>query len=222
MRDTGMLHGLRRGLGGATRMLAGLALVSMLGACATAPRGAMTDYAGLMSQAESAIEAGQVDQALSVLADAGRADPTRKEPWVRTAQLQFDRTNYAHAIVAAEEVLQRDPDDLVADGILTVSGFRIATGSLQRLQGRDALPSATARREAEMLAGTLRSTMGDAIFADEASPAPAPRRRNAPARRAQASAPAPAARSTPAAPSAGQASGDRPASANPFERIGGN
>lgn len=223
MRGTGMLHGLRRGVGGTTRMLAGLALVPLLGACATAPPGAMTDYAGLMSQAESAIGAGQVDHALSALADAGRADPTRKEPWVRTAQLQFDRTNYAHAIVAAEEVLQRDPDDLVADGILTVSGFRIATGSLQRLQGRDALPSATARREAEMLAGTLRRTMGDAIFADEAPPAPAPRRRAAPARRAQAPATVPSTRSSaPAAPSAGQASGNRPASSNPFERIGGN
>ena len=202
-------------------MLAGLALVSMLGACATAPKATpMTDYAGLMGQAESAIEAGQVDHALSALADAGRADPTRKEPWVRTAQLQFDRTHYAHAIVAAEEVLQRDPDDLVADGILTVSGFRIATGSLQRLQGRDALPSATARREAEMLAGTLRNTMGDAIFAEEAEPAPPPRRR-APARRAQASTPA-AAPAAPAAPASGAASGDRPASSNPFERIGGN
>ena len=70
MRDTGMLRGMRRGFGGAARMLAGLALVSMLGACATAPKAPMTDYAGLMGQAESAIEAGQVDHALSALADA--------------------------------------------------------------------------------------------------------------------------------------------------------
>ena len=216
---TGMLHGLRRGCGKGPRFLAALAIVSMLGACATAPRTDLTDYAGLMAQAESAIESGQVDHALAAFADAGGADPTRKEPWVRTAQLQFDRTNYAHAIVAAEEVLQRDPDDLVADGILTVSGFRIATGSLQRLQGRDALPSATARREAEMLAGTLRTTMGDEIFAEEAKPAPAPRRRAAPARRSQASAPAPA-RTAPAP--AARPSGDAPASGNPFERIGGN
>ena len=201
-------------------MLAGLALVSMLGACATAPKAPMTDYAGLMGQAESAIEAGQVDHALSARADAGRADPTRKEPWVRTAQLQFDRTHYAHAIGAPEEGLQRDPDDLVADGILTVSGFRIATGSLQRLQGRDALPSATARREAEMLAGTLRNPRGAAICAEEPESAPPPRRR-APARRAQASTPA-AAPAAPAAPASGAASGDRPASSNPFERIGGN
>ncbi|MGO1720156.1 MAG: hypothetical protein ACTHZI_08210, partial [Luteimonas sp.] len=104
-----------------------------------------------------------------------------------------------------------------ADGILTVSGFRIATGSLQRLQGRGVLASATARQEAELLAGTLRDTMGEGIFAEES--APAPRRRAAPARRAQASAPAkPAARPAPAQAPAS----DQPASSNPFERIGGN
>ena len=217
MRHTGMLQGSRCRLQGLVRVFAGLLLLSLLGGCATTSSQAPPDYASLMSQAESAIAADQFDHALTALSDASRADPTRKEPWVRIAQLRFDRTHYAHAIVAAEEVLQRDPDDLVADGILTVSGFRIATGSLQRLQGRGVLASATARQEAELLAGTLRDTMGEGIFAEE--PEPAPRRRAAPARRAQASAPAkPAA---PAAP-AQTPSSDRPASSNPFERIGGN
>ena len=217
MRHTGMLQGLRRRFQGSVRVLARLLLLSMLGACATTAPRAAPDYAVLMSQAESAISAGQFNDALGVLAEASSADPTRKEPWVRIAQLRFDRTHYAHAIVAAEEVLQRDPDDLVADGILTVSGFRIATGSLQRLQGRGVLASATARQEAELLAGTLRDTMGEGIFAEESEPAP--RRRAAPARRAQASAPAkPAAGAAPAQ----TPSSDQPGSSNPFERIGGN
>lgn len=219
MCETGMLHGSRHRFRGSVRVFAGLLLLAMLGACATTPTQAPPDYANLMSQAESAISAGQFDHALAALSDAGRADPTRKEPWVRIAQLRFDRTHYAHAIVAAEEVLQRDPDDLVADGILTVSGFRIATGSLQRLQGRGALASATARQEAELLAGTLRDTMGEGIFAEAPDAAPAPRRRAAPARRAQAS--APASRPAQAAP-AETPSTERPASSNPFERIGGN
>src|SRR5690554_3046625 len=217
MCETGMLHGSRHRFRGSVRVFAGLLLLAMLGACATTPTQAPPDYANLMSQAESAISAGQFDHALAALSDARRADPTRKEPWVRIAQLRFDRTHYAHAIVAAEEVLQRDPDDLVADGILTVSGFRIATGSLQRLQGRGVLASATARQEAELLAGTLRDTMGEGIFAEESEPAP--RRRAAPARRAQASAPAkPAAGAAPAQ----TPSSDQPGSSNPFERIGGN
>ncbi|RBK85079.1 hypothetical protein BRN77_06055, partial [Xanthomonas oryzae pv. oryzae] len=103
-----------------------------------------------MSRAEAEVTNGGPEQALKTFEDAGRADPTRKEPWVRIAQLQFDRANYARAIVAAQEVLQRDPNDLVADGVLTVAGFRIANQSLQRLQGRGALVSGTARKEAEM------------------------------------------------------------------------
>ncbi|RBD72709.1 hypothetical protein BRM62_06905, partial [Xanthomonas oryzae pv. oryzae] len=102
-----------------------------------------------MSRAEAEVTNGGPEQALKTFEDASRADPTRKEPWVRIAQLQFDRANYARAIVAAQEVLQRDPNDLVADGVLTVAGFRIANQSLQRLQGRGALASGTARKEAE-------------------------------------------------------------------------
>ncbi|WP_255516273.1 tetratricopeptide repeat protein [Luteimonas suaedae] len=160
---------------------------------------------------------GRVDAALVAFADAAKADPTRKEPWVRSAQLQFDKSNYARAIVAAEEVLQRDPDDMVADGILTVSGFRIANHSLQRLQGRGALASETARREAETLAGTLKATMGDDILApEEPQKATAARR---PVRRA----PAPAAQAParPAASSASNESGGQ-SGADPFKNIGGN
>nr|WP_307774168.1 hypothetical protein [Luteimonas salinisoli] len=169
-----------------------------------------------MSQAESAVTAGRVDAALVAFDDAAKADPTSKDPWVRTAQLQFDRANYARAIVAAEEVLQRDPEDMVADGILTVSGFRIANHSLQRLQGRGALASETARREAETLAGTLRATMGDEILAP-ADAEPARTARRAPARRA------PAAR----APERPSAEPNQPAaqdgqSPDPFRNIGGN
>lgn len=212
MHYTGMLQGLRRRFPGAARAIAGLLLLGMLGACATTQVPAPPGYAGLMSRAEAAVSNGQFEQALGLLADAGRADPTRKEPWVRTAQLRFDFRHYAHAIVAAEEVLQRDPDDLVADGILTVSGFRIATGSLERLQERGALVSTAARQEAELLASTLRETMGEGLFADEPEPAP---RRRATARRTQAKPAAAQAREAPSPRG-------RPASSNPFERIGGN
>jgi hypothetical protein len=197
--------------------LMGLALVSLLGACATT-KGSLTasQYGGLMSQAESAVTAGRVDDALVIFDDAGKADPTRKEPWVRTAQLQFDKSNYARAIIAAEEVLQRDPDDLVADGILTVSGFRIANISLQRLQGRGALSSETARREAETLASTLKKTMGDDILAPD-EPERATVRKSRPARKRAA---APAAERPAPAP-ASEASNTAPSS-DPFKNIGGN
>lgn len=185
-----------------------------LAACSSTPKKEPPpSFDALMSRAEAQVGVGSPDAAIAAFEEAARADPTRKEPWVRIAQLQFDRANYAHAIVAAEEVLQRDPDDLVADGVMTVAGFRIANQSLQRLQTRGALASETARKEAETLAATLRSTMGDAILAP---PAPAkPARKPARAVRRAADAAAPAA---PTAPSRPAPSAD----SDPFKNIRGN
>ncbi|MDY0955844.1 tetratricopeptide repeat protein [Stenotrophomonas rhizophila] len=195
------------------RPLLAMALLSSLAACSSAPKkGAVPPYDATMTTAETQVTTVGSEAAIKSFEDAARADPTRKEPWVRIAQLQFDQGQYARAIVAAEEVLQRDPDDLVADGVITVAGFRIANTSLTRLQGRGALASETARKEAKTLADTLRKTMGDAVLED---PKPKPR---APARRTRRTA-APAAAAPAAAPAA------RPASSNggdPFQNLGGN
>ena len=148
----------------ACRSMLVLGLLSGLAACESTPKKAVIPFEVSMENAEAQVSTAGADAAISAFEVAAKADPTRKEPWVRIAQLQFDQSRYARAIVAAEEVLQRDPDDLVADGVLTVAGFRIANESLQRLSGRGALASETAQREAQTLVTTLRSTMGDAIL----------------------------------------------------------
>ena len=163
-------------------------------------------------QAESAIESGRVDHALATFADAGRADPTRKRGPHRVTAVRPHQLRTRHR--GGRRVLQRDPDDLVADGILTVSGsdrHRLTAAA----PGRDALPSAppAARRGCSQApcAPWVRNLRRRG-----------PRRHRAaapPARRSQASAPAPA-RTAPAP--AARPSGDAPASGNPFERIGGN
>lgn len=200
------------------RLLATLVLAVGLSACNTLPSndtGAL-GYTGLLDVAEADVAAGRVEAALVAFDNAAQADPTRKEPWLRTAQLQFDAGNYGRAIVAAQEVLQRDPTDLVADSVLTVSGLRIASESLQRLQGNGALASNTARAEAERLAATMRSTMGEDIL-DAGQPAKATtrstsRRRAAPRRTSSRAA-------TPATPAKSAGSG-KPAIANPFGGLG--
>ena len=143
-------------------------LLAMSGpASAAKPR----QYEKLFNAAEAHVAAGRVEPALIAFADAAKADPTRKEPWVRSAQLLFDAGRYGRAIVAAEEVLQRDPQDRVADSVLTIAGMRLAGQSLQRLQASGALSvSETARKEAQQLAGAVRETL------DKATPdASAPR-----------------------------------------------
>jgi tetratricopeptide (TPR) repeat protein len=190
-----------------TRLFVATALVAGLGACATMPdRG--EGFAQALGQAEADVSAGRIESALVAFDQAAQADPTRKEPWLRIAQLQFDAGNYGRAIVAAEEVLQRDPDDQVADSVLTVAGLRIASQSLQRLQGNGALASDTARTEAERLAATMRATMGEDILDSGDSTAKTPRRRSAPRRSA-------APRVAP------KAEESKPAEANPFGVLGG-
>ncbi|MDR1075785.1 MAG: tetratricopeptide repeat protein [Xanthomonadaceae bacterium] len=128
----------------------------------------------LMAAGDTQLANGAFDAALSTYKEAAQADPTRKEPWVRSAQLYFDSGNYGRAIAAAEEVLQRDPTDAVADSVLTVGGLRIAIKSLNRLQANGTLSSETARLEARQLAAVMRATLDDSVLA----PAPAARRTN--------------------------------------------
>lgn len=166
------------------RLFAAIVLVAGVAACSSMPvKG--TAYAAVLGAAEAEVSAGRVESALVGFNEAAKADPTSKEPWVRTAQLQFDAGNYGRAIVAAEEVLQRDPTDMIADSVLTVSGLRIASQALQRLQGNGALASQTARTEAERLAATMRATMGEDILdagdaGDRKTRATASRRRTVP------------------------------------------
>lgn len=150
------------------RWLAIAVLVSGLVACASAPKQEIVkDYSMLLDTAEADVSAGRIEPALIGFNEAAKADPTRKEPWVRSAQLQFDAGNYGRAIVAAEEVLRRDPNDRVADSVLTISGLRVAAQSLQRLQTNGTLASETARKEAQQLAATMRATMGTVVFVSE-------------------------------------------------------
>ncbi|MFD0739818.1 tetratricopeptide repeat protein [Lysobacter koreensis] len=208
-------------------MLASAALLAIaLCLCATPvlAKKRPKDVDKLLVAAEAEVGRGRIETALVAFDAAAQADPTRKEPWVRTAQLQFDAGNYGRAIVAAEEVLKRDPGDLVADSVLTVGGLRVASQSLQRLRKNGVLETSdTARKEAEQLAATMRATLGDDILVSDeqkAARAAATRRRvstrGAP-RRSSSQAAAPAPQAPPAVPAA-----PKPRAGNPFEVLGGN
>lgn len=179
----------------ANRWLIAIFFATTLASCASGggSKKAGNDYATLLRNAEAQLSAGHVEQALVGFNAASQADPTRKEPWLRSAQLQFDAGNYGRAIVAAEEVLKRDPSDKIADSVLTVSGLRVASKSLARLQGNGALSSSTAQKEARDLVTTLRNTMGnDFVAGEDAKPArPTPKPASRPSKKPPA---------TPAAP----------------------
>tara|TARA_A100001391_G_scaffold202678_2_gene192908 strand:+ start:3403 stop:4014 length:612 start_codon:yes stop_codon:yes gene_type:complete len=187
-------------------------MLATLSACSMMSGRKSAEYGEQMGRAEGALSNDKVDVALVSFANAAKADPTRKEPWVRIAQIQFDRNNYAHAIVAAEEALQRDARDLIAEGILTLSGLRIASQSLQRLGERDALGSETARREARALADTLKTAIGEEPVVDDEEDN----------RSARASRPAPRPKPRVSAPPKPKTTVSKHSANDPFSGIGGD
>lgn len=187
--------------GGCARIFCVLAVALVLAACQPVREEAPEPvFDQLMEQAAALAEAGRTEAALAMLDEAARADPTSKAPWMRKTQIQFQAENYGAAVVSAQEVLQRDADDHVADSYLVVSSLRIAIGTLSRMRGADALTGA-ARTEAERLAASMRETLGEDILVPQAAQAAAPAPR---ARRAAPARPQPAAEeTTPAAPARG-------------------
>ncbi|MGP1666975.1 MAG: tetratricopeptide repeat protein, partial [Rhodanobacter sp.] len=99
----------------------------------TKPQQIAPSYDQLMKQAYARYEAKDLDGAKALYSKASSADPTRTDPWYRLAQINFDQQNYGHAIVDAQEVLQRNSADTNAKNILTIAGLRVAVEALGRL-----------------------------------------------------------------------------------------
>jgi cytochrome c-type biogenesis protein CcmH/NrfG len=165
------------------KILVSLFAIATLSACVTAPKKAEAPpapptYEQLMTEAEASMTAGQKDAAITSLEKAARTNPSRKEPWARIAQINFDASNYSKAMVAAEEALQRDPTDLPAKSILAVGGLRVSSKAIADLRQGQVL-NGDVRNQAESLAQTLREALGQStlvsapvapVYVEEAKP----------------------------------------------------
>lgn len=176
----------------ATRLYSGrfvasaLLALSTLGlvACSTSPKQADGEAKVLASkseplaeymsraQAAEALDGGR-ERARLIYRDAAKAYPTDKRPWSRLAQSYFDAADYGNAVLAAQEVVQRDPADSAAQGLLAVSGLRISTAALSALRGQNNLNTST-RSEAEDMARNLRAILGEAVLVPKPPEAAAP------------------------------------------------
>jgi outer membrane murein-binding lipoprotein Lpp len=116
-----------------------------------------------MIAAEKALKAGHVDQAMTQLDAAIKADPATKVPWLKRALIHFDAREYGHAITQAQEVLQRDVNDLTAKSILAVSGLRVSAAALDQLRKVNEVSGST-RSEAESVARLIREALGEPIL----------------------------------------------------------
>ena len=149
------------------RLFSSLACAALVSGCASAPpppppKPAPT-IAALMGAAETAIMAGKNEEGVSILKSAAAAFPANKAPRLRIAQVQFDCHNYGEAIFHAHEVLERDPDDLMALSIAAVSGLRVSSRALGELAQKNNL-TGPVRLEAQSLVRLLRANIGGEII----------------------------------------------------------
>ncbi len=146
------------------RLLPGVVCAVLLSACATANQPApvkpVASLASVLSEAETAQKAGQNGRALTLLKEASEAYPAEKMPWLRMAQLRYETNSYGEAILSAQEALERDPDDSVANSIVAVSGLRLASRALADLTHRNHL-NGTIKSEAQDLAKLLKDALGE-------------------------------------------------------------
>ncbi len=198
-----------------------LCATAIFSGCATAPSASSDEqFSELMMQTEiqvsESLEKGNKDDAVRIVNGLATANPGRKEPWIRIAKLHFDATDYAEAIVAADEALKIDNGDRTAKSIRAVSGLRVAAQSLADLRN-DAELKGNARADATGLAMTMRDILGEDVLVPPAE-LEARKRREARARREAAlAARPPVVRSRPQ-PQAREAQAAA-ATGNPFENL---
>jgi tetratricopeptide (TPR) repeat protein len=157
----------------ACRLLPGAICVLLLSACATAnlapPARPQVTLGTVLSDADSALKAGQNDKAVQLLRSATSAYPADKAPWLKMAQLRFETGSYGEAISSAQEALERDPDDTLANSIVAVSGLRVASKALADLTQKNNL-TGTVRSEAQDLAKLLRESLGETTLVKAPQP----------------------------------------------------
>lgn len=146
-----------------------------VGVSAQAP--ARAELAVLMQKAQAAIDAAQPSQARALWREAASAYPTEKLPWMRLAEDAFSRGDHGHAILAAQEVLQRDPADGEAHRIAVISGLRVAAPSVQALgkdrSGLQAAPLAEAAQLAQRVRDDFSAALGASALAGGTNTLPA-------------------------------------------------
>lgn len=170
-----------------------IALAALLGALASGCASVPADPYGIaaaispeqaLTLSTEAMSAGQGEKALAILTVARKTNPANKELWLKSAQLNFETTNYVQAISDAQEVLLRDAGDRTAQSIIVVSGLRLSTKAIAELVKAESLDGST-KSEAEKLARSLRESLGEIVLVPSPQPSAARPAANPPRRQSK-------------------------------------
>lgn len=161
-----------------SRFVGAAACAILLSACATtkpevAEKPPVPTMDELLAKANEASNAGRKEDAVTLWKEAAAAYPAEKAPWSSIAQTRYDAGQYGDAIVSAQEVLVRDPNDRLANSIIAISGLRLSTRALADLSRQNNL-SGSIRTESQDLAKLLRESLGEQVLVPPPAAAPAP------------------------------------------------
>lgn len=165
-------------VGRISRLLGATACAILLSACAStkpelAEKPPVPTMDELLAKANEASTAGRKEDAVTLWKEAAAAYPADKTPWSSIAQTRYDAGQYGDAIVSAQEVLVRDPNDRLANSIIAISGLRLSTRALADLSRQNNL-SGSIKTESQDLAKLLRETLGEQILFPTPAPAATP------------------------------------------------
>jgi tetratricopeptide (TPR) repeat protein len=160
-----------------SRILCIAAIAASLSACQTmeAPKVALPvkpKLEDLLAKASEAKAAGKQEQAIMLWKETAQAFPADKAPWSSIAQARYDAGQYGEAILAAQEILVRDPSDQLANSIIAISGLRLSTRALADLSRQNNL-SGNIRTESQDLAKLLRESLGETVLVPTVAEKPA-------------------------------------------------
>ena len=155
-------------VGRMSRFIGATACAILLSACATtktevADKPPVPTMDELLAKATEASTAGRKEDAVTLWKEAAAAYPADKAPWSSIAQTRYDAGQYGDAIVSAQEVLVRDPNDRLANSIIAISGLRLSTRALADLSRQNNL-SGSIRTESQDLAKLLRESLGEQVL----------------------------------------------------------
>jgi tetratricopeptide (TPR) repeat protein len=155
-------------VGRMSRFVGAAACAILLSACAStkpelAEKPPVPTMDELLAKATEASTAGRKEDAVTLWKEAAAAYPADKAPWTSIAQTRYDAGQYGEAIVSAQEVLVRDPNDRLANSIIAISGLRLSTRALADLSRQNNL-SGSIKTESQDLAKLLRESLGEQIL----------------------------------------------------------
>lgn len=152
MKESTDTHGLVWVLGAALLAVAGSGCAT-LSSEATGP-----GYAQSMTAAEVAMRGDDAAAAIQAYQRAAEADPGQALPWLHIAGIHAGLGDWPQAVAASREVLQRDPDDAVAQDFYLRGSMQLADDALQYLPTAD---DARSREIAGDLLADLIRVLGD-------------------------------------------------------------